>query len=1055
MKKKLLVALNIEKGEEKRVFLLLLQSFFIGVFIATYENIAVPIFNEAFGGSESMDGLGLAISGVIGIIFGTIYAKLQSKIKFSSLAFFNLALVALMVLALSLSLEFSDNKWLKFTVFIMIGPFIVTSLLGFWGVAGRLFNLRQGKRLFGLVDTGMILGMIVISLTIPFIQEVFTEKKYILFISSISCLVASIVQLRITTKFRKDLNQVTKLKEGESDRLSWKELFKNAFTRTLSLFVTFSMMAAFFIWLSYNRVAKINYPDESTLVSFFFLFYAIVMFITLLMKTFLYGRVLKTYGLKVTLVSISLIVLIFAILAAVLGTVLGIETGENFIVFFLVIALVRLLSQSLKLAIEGPAQKLFFQPLDKKIRYDAQAKIEGVINEFAGILAGALLSVIFHFFNLLVASYILVGILTVWLFLGIKLYKEYQNRLKSSLKNVSTSESVNQENAETLLEKTIKSNMNRESHRELLYSLSLTEKLEPIAFEQYLIDFLQKDNDDLKRVVIDKIKEKVMIQLLPQIQKIANAEQDEKWKNVYTKLIEDYLDLIKKNNEYHLIKSLVRSKNKTDKILATRLITHNYNEEYKELFLEVYRDIDPDIRIILIQEIARLKLKQFYYLIVEALSNERFTLLANAAILRLKDDIIDPLEHAFQRSGLSSEHLMKIAKIYGEIGTKKAQKVLEQKISYPDRHVVIEVLHSLKKCGYEADASNRNKIHLTIDAYISNIAWFMAAKEKLNHEDIRIELMVAIDKEIQQSYALLYLLLSLAYDANSIASIKENIDNGTTESISYAIELLDLFIVEDLKPKLFTLLEEAPIDDKLNGLQNIFPRENLDETETLVHILNRDYNLTGRWTKFTALLALNQIPDLKISKDIIAQLFNPDVLLHETAAWLIFNKDPKLYKDCIKRLPKEIKTKIEKKIYWSEKGKNELIVDRMNSLKKIDKFQPLEDEVLSNFATVLEKVNYRAGDIVLKDKKKSAALYIVINGLVNLIEGDKHIETFGPEQIFGEMNFLFFENQIQFHAETDVELFYISSDAFLRIISLHPEIYNVVINLLNQEKVTV
>ncbi len=33
-------------------------------------------------------------------------------------------------------------------------------MLGFWGTAGRYFTLREGKRLFGVIDTGAVVGMI-------------------------------------------------------------------------------------------------------------------------------------------------------------------------------------------------------------------------------------------------------------------------------------------------------------------------------------------------------------------------------------------------------------------------------------------------------------------------------------------------------------------------------------------------------------------------------------------------------------------------------------------------------------------------------------------------------------------------------------------------------------------------------------------------------------------------------------------------------------------------------------------------------------------------------
>ena len=82
-----------------------------------------------------------------------------------------------------------------FFVFIMLGPLNILAMLGFWGTTGRLFTLRQGKRLFGLVDSGLIIGIIISCYTIPVILSLNFESHNILLISSISVLIASVIQI--------------------------------------------------------------------------------------------------------------------------------------------------------------------------------------------------------------------------------------------------------------------------------------------------------------------------------------------------------------------------------------------------------------------------------------------------------------------------------------------------------------------------------------------------------------------------------------------------------------------------------------------------------------------------------------------------------------------------------------------------------------------------------------------------------------------------------------------------------------------------------------------
>ena len=51
-------------------------------------------------------------------------------------------------------------KIIAFALLVVYGPLRIIALVGFWGSVGRLFSLRQGKRLFGLIDSGWILGII-------------------------------------------------------------------------------------------------------------------------------------------------------------------------------------------------------------------------------------------------------------------------------------------------------------------------------------------------------------------------------------------------------------------------------------------------------------------------------------------------------------------------------------------------------------------------------------------------------------------------------------------------------------------------------------------------------------------------------------------------------------------------------------------------------------------------------------------------------------------------------------------------------------------------------
>jgi len=195
MKRAIFNALNIQEEEGNKVILLVLQSVFLGSFYGTYDIGAHTLFLKTF--AEDMIPKAYTLSGIIGILMTSLYSIFQSRIKFSKLAVGNLFVLAIMTLLLRAGFYFTEAHWLIFLIFMMMGPINIVAMVGFWGTAGRLFTLRQGKRLFGIVDTGQIIGIIIASYAIPLIPILFKihlDTKNLILISGLSILSAFIVQ---------------------------------------------------------------------------------------------------------------------------------------------------------------------------------------------------------------------------------------------------------------------------------------------------------------------------------------------------------------------------------------------------------------------------------------------------------------------------------------------------------------------------------------------------------------------------------------------------------------------------------------------------------------------------------------------------------------------------------------------------------------------------------------------------------------------------------------------------------------------------------------------
>ncbi|HNV52983.1 MAG TPA: hypothetical protein PKM28_08850, partial [Tenuifilaceae bacterium] len=151
---KLYEALNIRKDEYLAVLLFVFQSFFLGTFLGTFDVGANTLFLQAF--DQTMIPKAIVISGITGILLTSLYSYFQNRIIFSNLAVINLLVVFVFTFLLRAGYFFTDTKWLAFALFVLMGPLNIIALVGFWGTVSRIFDLRQGKRLFGIIDTGQV-----------------------------------------------------------------------------------------------------------------------------------------------------------------------------------------------------------------------------------------------------------------------------------------------------------------------------------------------------------------------------------------------------------------------------------------------------------------------------------------------------------------------------------------------------------------------------------------------------------------------------------------------------------------------------------------------------------------------------------------------------------------------------------------------------------------------------------------------------------------------------------------------------------------------------------
>jgi len=248
----------------------------------------------------------------------------------------------------------------------------------------------------------------------------------------------------------------------------------------------------------------------------------------------------------------------------------------------------------------------------------------------------------------------------------------------------------------------------------------------------------------------------------------------------------------------------------------------------------------------------------------------------------------------------------------------------------------------------------------------------------------------------------------MLYEPESVQLVKENIELGTPDGTAYALELLDLFVDKDLKPTLIPLLDDSSTKEKLEQLQTYFPRESYNPIQVINYVLNRDFNLNNRWSKLCAVHASAYIPDFRISRGLISQMFNQDKLIQETAAWVIYNKDKSLYETVSERLP--IK---DRKFLDSSIENNKLLdglddgfflgIEMVMFIKELPAFKGIAGNLLCDLTDKIIPLDLKTREKINLKADESNLILIVAIGEIRLKNEDQEIITLKKGDVFGDI----------------------------------------------------
>ena len=969
MRGKLRTLPRIESGEGLMISMLLTQSVFLGIFIGTFDITAHSLLLSTF--DEKMMARGYVVSGFAGILITLLYSRLQKTVHFSNLAFINLMSAGVVTLFLWCLLIFSPEKWMIFLVFILLGPLNFMVLTVFRGTTDRLATGQQENKIFRLPEIGLISGIMIISFIVPVLMLLKLQSHNLLLISASSVLVAAVIQPLALTRFGLVKIETDEFSEDTGKAITQLvHLRREPLIKMLVIFATLSVLTVFFIQYSFMAVTRVQYPVAEDMAGFLGFLTGSMMIILLFFKLVAYPFILHKYGLRYCLLIPPLLIIVFTALAVISGLILGYtpDSSGGFLIFFVLLALSRIFSKSLKESVEIPSFKVFYQSIKEEMRLGLQSVMNGTFNETALLISGVILIIpgLFGFVKIVHFSIILLIISIIWFVTGLRLFKEYRNSIikvtDTDIPEVSSTDGSKKQNDLN----------NRFSAR--------------IDFKTDYFSLISGNYSVLNTVtnklyfeeIIDYAYSKKDINLLPVLKKATNnSKLDEEIRQHSA----DVVELLQKNS--------AASDYGDEKINeAIKMLAGTRMPQTTEV-LRLLRDKSIESKRLAIYMIGKFRLNDLLSEVCECLNVPG---LANDAAEVLKTFGVfaeDVLMRYYLRTSGNVRLSKNVLRLLGKTCTKETMEFLFSRLWTNSRQLKEVTIKCLIDCKFRPSGEEKQRLNQLISDVIGIIAWNISSRISLERDEDNF-LLEKITREIDRWNKFLFELLSLTYDFRVIERIRENVEKKTEESFTNAVEMTSVVVSASISSKLISLLQVLYDEDRIKELFYFYPGEVPARKKLLEDIINCDYNLLSLWTKACTLRSISRIEGNEMAESVTALLFSPEELIQEEAASLMARSGSELYTSVSGRIPDLMKIRLDN-IVNGTTDKKEYLFEKLHFLTKYFK-GITEDDLLPVACELQYSKNFdrkflesSGGHIiwVLDGDKQGNEVHIAYNGEID------------------------------------------------------------------------
>jgi ATP/ADP translocase len=240
-----------------------------------------------------------------------------------------------------------------------------------------------------------------------------------------------------------------------------------------------------------------------------------------------------------------------------------------------------------------------------------------------------------------------------------------------------------------------------------------------------------------------------------------------------------------------------------------------------------------------------------------------------------------------------------------------------------------------------------------------------------------------------------------------------------SETASIAVELIETSIQKELAPYLIPLIEDIPLDEKIDRGRRMFPLIRHESLQRLLTVL------ADAEDPVTRMLALYLIGEQKLG-DVYLPII--EARLHDRFPYV-----------------QEIAR------YALNRNMNEVapmpdVIDKINKLRTFTIFEGMGIRELHAIASVVNVERFAPGDVLIREGEENSSIYLLVSGTVTIYEGygtakAKEKVTIGEGSFLGELSlFTRMPPNATCVAAMEAEAYVLRHHQFQEIMRVYPQI---------------